>query len=211
MICAHQHNSPIKVIGVGGSGSCSISKVIEHPDEEVDYFSINNYVNKLWKDINFQEKVTLLEFTVNRQRYATFPYCYDNDSFYRFYLNDINIKLATSIIDLSTRHVILVTGMGLFLGTFGTSWLARLYKNMNVYVTVVCTIPFSFEGDRKRCRALDAVSSLQEAGITVKAISADDIIQKHEDFNLFDSFTYLDEHVADAVNEICTEFTQSRP
>ncbi len=88
------------------------------------------------------------------------------------------------------------------MGTFGTKWLARVYKELNVDVTIVCTIPFSFEGNKKRARALDAIKSLEESGMRVKVIYADDLQQKHEDFNLFNCFSYLDEHVAEVVTDI---------
>lgn len=194
---AANHNATIKVIGIGGGGINSIGKMIENPLNDVEYCIVDSNRYTLQSE-KFQDNVTSI--AIDPERYIVDGY--DDAWFNRYYANDENEKMVSSIIDQSTKHIIIVAGFGGRIGTFGTKWLASLYKKMNVDVAVVCTIPFVFEQEKKVERALMAVKSLEATGITVKTISAEDLKEKHEDLNFFNCFSYLDEHVAEAVTEI---------
>ncbi len=199
------HNAQIKVIGVGGSTAYSIGKMIEYPLEDLEYGILDND-EFTFQSEQIREGVTTILMTPDSPQHPI-PFYYDEAWFNQHYGRDENVKMVTSILDQSTKHVIIVAGFGGGIGTLGTKWLASLYKGLDVDVTVVCTVPFSFEGHKKRARALDAIKTLEESGITVKVIFADEIQQKHEDFNLFNCFSYLDEQVAEAVTEICKEYS----
>ncbi|MDE6522758.1 MAG: hypothetical protein K2L17_08080 [Muribaculaceae bacterium] len=210
MIRVSHDNTPIKVVGIGGGAANSIEKMIENPYKGVEYCIINN--NYVWNYNNLQEKATFMELVPTPSRFGDTPYrCKDtcDTLFYKSYDNDANKMAVYSLIDITTKYVIIVAGFGGIIGTAGTKWLSDICKSLNIPVTVVCTIPFNFEGERKQQRALDAVKTLEKSGITVKAISAEDIIEKHEDFNFFNSFSYLDEHVAEAVREICNRLEET--
>ncbi len=195
------HDAPIKVIGVGGGASNSIGKMIEKPLEDVEYIILDNDEFSLQYKINRDGLTTMLIAPDSIPN--PIPFFYDEVWFNQHYGTDENVKMMASILDQSTKQVIIAAVFGAGMGTLGTMWLAKLYKELNVDVSVVCTVPFSFEGNKKRGRALEAIKSLEESGITVKVIYADDLQQKHKDFNLFNCFSYLDEHVAEAVTEIC--------
>ncbi len=205
MIIGVNHNAPIKVIGVVGGAANSIGKMIEHPLEGVEYVILDNDEFTFQSD-EIRDRLTTILIAPDSPQHPI-PFFYDEVWFNQHYGRDENVKMMTSILDQSTKQVIIVAGFGGGMGTLGTMWLAKLYKELNVEVSVVCTVPFSFEGNKKRDRALDAIKSLEESGITVKVIHADDIQQKHEDFNLFNCFSYLDVHVTEAVNEIIKQGT----
>ena len=82
-------------------------------------------------------------------------------------------------------------------------------NKVHIPVTVVCTIPFDFEGKRKQERALDAAHSLSEEGIDVKILNAEDLKQKYNNISLFDCFSLLDEYVAETVSQLCEELSLS--
>lgn len=200
MIRVFHDNTPIKVIGVGGGGANSIGKIIENPLKGVEYCIVNNFY--VWIYDNLQDYVTFIELTPDLSSFSDATFEGSDKLFNRYYVNAKNEKVVTSIIDQSTKHVIIVAGFGGGIGTSGTKWLINLYEKFNLDVTVVCTIPFDFEGERKQRRALDAVKILEENGIAIKIIFAEDLSKKHEDLNLYNCFSYLDEHVAEAVTEI---------
>ena len=125
--------------------------------------------------------------------YSWFSLCYVNEE------NKAKIK---SIIDGSAKQVVVVAGFGGGSGSSGTIWLTEICKYQNSPVTVVCTIPFVFEGNRKQQRAFDAVKSFEENGIPVKALHAEELFKLHEDISLYNCFDYLDKYVSDTVTSL---------
>lgn len=207
MIRVSHDNTPIKVVGIGGGAVNSIGMMIENPIKGVEYCIINNDYYEIQPDDRFQDKVTLMALSSQPHTYRKYTLPLDpiDSSFYKYYDNDENKANVYSIIDISTKHVIIVAGFGGIIGTDGTKWLADICKSLNIPVTVVCTVPFNFEGEKKLQRSLDAIKILKESGISIKVLYVEDIIEMHDDFNLFNSFSYLDNHVAEAVTEICNE------
>lgn len=194
-------DSPIKVIGIGGGGTNSVERMIENPLGYVEYSVLNTNAYSL-----SQSKVQL-KWELKNGPCETNPCAFTEEQFIRHYANAGNNAMVHSMIDCSTKHVIIVAGFGGVAGTFGSKWLAKLCKQANIPLTIVCTIPFDFEGKRKRERALYAIHSLNEEGINIKVIEAEDLKQKYQDISLFDCFSLLDEVVAETVKQICEELS----
>ena len=186
---------PVKVIGVGGGACRSIKKMMENPLAGVEYCIVSNdemdfrLVNDNVLKIGLKSDCSPWEIKLYGS-YLWFKQCYANEE------NEAKIK---SIIDGSAKQVVIVAGFGGGLGSSGTMWIAGICKQKNVPVTVVCTVPFDFEGNRKRQRAFDAVKSLEEMGIPVTALHAEELLKMHEDLNFFNCFDYLDRYMADTV------------
>ena len=186
---------PVKVIGISGGACRSIKKMTENPLAGVKYCIVSNdemdlkLVNDNVLQIGLKSECIPWEIE-HYGSYLWFEQCYANEE------NEEKVK---SFIDLSSRKVIIVAGLGGGVGSFGAVWLAEMCQKQNVSVTVVCTIPFDFEGERKRQRALDAIKSIEEAGMPVKVLYADDLIDLHQDLNFCNCFGLLDDYVADTV------------
>lgn len=200
-------DSPIKVIGIGGAGINSVERMIENPLLYVEYSILSTDISSLQRS-----KVKLKGHIQNNDPCGIVPRGFSEEWFNRYFANAENNSLAYSIIDSSAKHVIVVAGFGSAPGTgaFGSKWLVKLCKNANVPVTVVCTIPFLFEGRRKRYRALDTVNSLKAEGISVKVLKADDLAERYQDMSFSNCFSLLDEYVAETVNEKCKELFVSQ-
>ena len=196
-------DSPIKVIGIGGGGTNSVERMIENPLAYVEYSVLNT-------DIQVeQSKVKLKARLYGGNPCGIYPRFRTEEGFNRYYANTENSTLVHSLIDNSAKHVIIIAGFGGMTGTFGTKWLVSLCKKADISITVVCTIPFEFEGIRKQERAIDAANSLKEEGVDVKILKAADLTQKYNDISFFDCFSLLDEYVAETVTQICEELSLS--
>lgn len=193
-------DSPIKVIGIGGDGINSVEKMIENTPTNVEFSILNTDIHSLQ-----QSKVKL-----KARLYGGNHWFCTEEGFNRYYANTENNSLVYSLIDSPAKHVIIVAGFGGSTGTFGSKWLVRLCKNANLPVTVVCTIPFEFEGIRKLERAIDAANSIKEEGVGVKVVKATNLMQRYNDISFINCFSLLDEYVAETVNKLCEELLESR-
>ena len=88
------------------------------------------------------------------------------------------------------------------MSSVATKWLVGLAKNYNIQVTVVCSIPFLFEGERKQEDAIIVAGELIEKGINVEIIYAQDLTNKYQDLNLLNCFERLNECLAERVEVI---------
>ena len=186
---------PVKVIGIGGGACRSIKKmtdmhlaVVEYcivSNDEMDLRLVNNNV------LRIRLKSDCIPWEIESYgSYKWFKQCYANEE------NEEKVK---SFIDQSSRKVIIVAGFGGGVGSFGAVWLAEMCQKQKVPATVVCSIPFDFEGERKRQRALDAIKSIEESGTLVKVLYTDDLIDVHQDLNFYNCFGLLDDYVTDTV------------
>ena len=198
------HNSPIKVIGIGGAGTNAVERLMESAQNGVEYCVLNTDNKVLDSKIKFRACLR------TNDPCGITPRGFSEEWFNEYFVHRANDDLVRSIIDNSAKHVIVVTGYGGATGTYVSKWLIRLCKEVKLPVTVVCTIPFDFEGQRKQERAIDAANSLIGEGIDVKMIKAEDLKQKYQNLTFFDCFSLLDEYVAETVNQICDELTESQ-
>ena len=197
-------STPIKVIGIGGAGTNSVERMIENPLKNVEYFVLNTDEHVIQSKVKLKG---LLEGLTNDP--CGIPHGFSEEWFNKYYATESNSAFVHYMIDRSADHVIIVAGYGGITGTFGSKWIVNLCKKAGIPVTVVCTIPFDFEGKRKQERALDVANSLLANGIDIKILYAEDLNQKYSDISFFDCFSLLDEYVAETVCKLCEEISVS--
>lgn len=191
------YETPIKIIGIGGGGCNAVNRMLENPYKLAEYAIISDDATMLRTSkvpIQFQLLHDSDPCTVGITQ----------EQFNHYYVEqEENADLLRSIIDDTVKQLVIVSGFGGGFGTYCSKWLASIANDASVPVTVVCTIPFEFEGQRKQQRAIDAANELSEDGITVRILKADTLKQRYSDMSLFDCFPLLDEYVADTAHEIC--------
>ena len=187
-----QINFPVKVIGIGGSACRVIRKMTDIlPLVGVEYCIVSNdemdlkLVNDNVLRIGLMSDCILWE-TEPYGSYTWFKQCY---------VNEKNEEKVKSFIDRLSKKVIIVAGFGGGVGSFGAVWLAEMCQTQNIPAIVVCTFPFSFEGGRKRQRALAAIKSIEDSGTFVKVLYANDLFNLRQDLNLYNCFDLLDKYV----------------
>ena len=188
-------NFPVKIIGIGGGACRCIKKMVDMPLAGVEYCIVSNDEMDL-KLVN--ENMLKLGLKSNCNPWEIEP-CGSYIGYKQCYANEENEAKIKSIIDGLAKQVVIVAGFGGGLGSSGAIWITEICKRQNIPVTVICTIPFDFEGKRKRQRALDAIKSLEEMEIDVKVLYAEDLLKTREDMNFFNCFEFLDEYVVDTI------------
>lgn len=192
------YETPIKILGIGGGGCNAVSRMLENPYKTAEYAIISDDATML------RASKVLNQFQLHDSDPCTAKSIYTQEQFNHYFVEqEENENLLRSIIDDTVKHLIIVSGFGGGFGTYCSKWLASIANHASVPVTVVCTIPFEFEGQRKQQRAIDAANELSKDGITMRILKADTLKQRYSDMSLFDCFSLLDEYVADTVHEIC--------
>lgn len=198
------YDTPIKIIGIGGGGSNAVGRMIENPSSFAEYAIITDDITTI------RTSSVSYRFKLQDADPCTAKSICSKKAFEQYFVNqNENIELIHSILDDTVKHLIIVAGFGGGVGTYCSEWIATLANKVHIPVTVVCTIPFDFEGKRKQERALDAAHSLSEEGIDVKILNAEDLKQKYNNISLFDCFSLLDEYVAETVSQLCEELSLS--
>lgn len=196
------HETPIKIIGIGGGGSNAVSRMFENPYNLAEYAIITS-------DSTLMGTTKVLtQYQLQDSDPCTAKNIYTQKQFNHCFIEQKGNKdILQSIIDDTVKQIIIVSGFGGGFGTYCSKWFASIAKHANIPVIVVCTIPFDFEGVRKQQRAVEIANELSENGITVRIVKADDLKQKYADMSFFNCFSLLDEYVADTVDEICKKLT----
>lgn len=198
------YETPIKIIGIGGAGNNSVGRMLENPYRYAEYAIISNDATMI------RTSKAPNQYLLQDSDPCTAKNIYTQEQFNHYFIErGENANLLRSIIDDTVKHLIIVSGFGGVFGTYCTKWLASKAKRANVPVTVVCTIPFEFEGQRKQQRAIDAANELCEDRIEVRTLRADSLKQRYSDLSFFDCYPLLDEYVSDTVHEICRELSIS--
>lgn len=198
------NEAPIKIIGVGGGGANSVERMIENPINGVEYCVMN--IDKMVLQSKVRHKVYLRGETSDPC--GIIPRGDSMFWFNRHYASPSNENLVRSLLNESTKYLIIVSGLGGNTGILATKWLIQLSKKLQVPTTLVCTMPFEFEGARKHKNALDAAHGLSEDGINVITIEANDLKQEHPEMTYQDCFPILDEYVAKKVHGLCKKLQQ---
>ena len=197
---AAHHETPIKIIGVGSGGVSFVERMVDDPCGFVEYAIISDdataiRTSKVSHKLQLQKSASGTEKSINTQE--------EFDSYYASQKE--NVSLIRSIIEDSVGPLIIVSGFGGGFGTYCSEWIATLAKRANIPVGVVCTIPFDFEGQTKQERALNAVKDLEESGVPVKVLFAEDINEMYTDTLIPECYTLLEGYVAEAVHKLCNE------
>ena len=204
-----QNNKNIKIVGVGRGGSNVVCRLVEDSYLDSEYI-ILNYLKIAICYVN--SNLGLKSLFIDRQAFPgdcapeEFEKCYCTNG-YNVFNHERKKELdyiINTIFNGEFKHLILVSGFGLSRGlsSVATKWLVGLAKNYNIQVTVVCSIPFLFEGERKQEDAIIVAGELIEKGINVEIIYAQDLTNKYQDLNLLNCFERLNECLAERVEVI---------
>ena len=87
----------------------------------------------------------------------------------------------------------IVTGMGGGTGTGAAPIIANICKSMGIYTIAICSMPFSFEGQRKIRQALEGIDKLENNVNNIAIVSNEKIINSNSSFTISDVFKTSDE------------------
>jgi cell division protein FtsZ len=192
-------SSIIKVIGVGGGGSNAVNHMYNMGIKGVD-FIICNTDNQSLELSPVPNKIQLGKSLTEGRGAGAKP--------------EIGLKSALESIEevrellaTNTKMVFITAGMGGGTGTGAAPVIAKLAKEMGILTVGICTVPFGFEGRRRREQAENGINELKKHVDTLLIISNDKLREIYSNMSLTNAFGKADDVLTTAakgISEIIT-------
>jgi len=187
-------SSIIKVIGVGGGGSNAVNHMYRQGIKGVDFIVCNTDHQAL--DISpVPVKVQLGASLTEGRGAGSIPDVGMNAAIEN--LDEIRDILANN-----TKMVFVTAGMGGGTGTGAAPVIAKLAKEMGILTVGIVTVPFMFEGRKRRTQAEDGVERMRSAVDTLLIINNDKLREMFGNLTLANAFANADDVLATAAKGI---------
>jgi cell division protein FtsZ len=194
------HKIRLKILGVGGAGSHTVSQIAasrsqgNHLIEGVDLVAINTDKQAL-EEINTAEKLQIGAAVTHGLGAGGEP-----EIGARAAQNDAE-KIAA--LCQNADVVFITAGLGGGTGTGASPVVARIAKEQGALVLAFVALPFTFEGDRRRQQALAGLEQLKAQSDAVICIPNDKIFKiVGNDASVVDAFKRADENIVLGVQAI---------
>lgn len=174
-------SSIIKVIGVGGGGNNAVNHMYQAGIQGVDFIICNTDAQAL-ESSNIPTKIQLGSKGLGA---GSIP--------------DVGREAATEnieeikqILEKNTKMLFITAGMGGGTGTGAAPVIARTAKEMGILTVGIVTIPFSFEGRKRKMQADAGIEELRKNVDSLLIICNDKLREVHGDLKLSEAFQKAD-------------------
>lgn len=189
----------IKVIGVGGGGSNAVAYMYKQGIHGVD-FAVSN-TDKQALDVSpVGHKVQLGPSHTEGLGAGSIPEvgkqaCIESiDDVRKFLEND-------------TKMLFITAGMGGGTGTGAAPIIAKAAKEMDILTVAIVTLPFKFEGLRRKTQAMTGLEELKKNVDSLLVISNDRVKQLYGNLKISEAFSMADDILATAAKGIAEIIT----
>ena len=177
-------SSIIKVIGVGGGGSNAVNHMFRQGIEGVDFVVCNTDAQALDQS-PVPNKVQLGVNLTEGRGAGSIPEVGKNAA-----IEDIDrIK---ELLGTNTKMLFITAGMGGGTGTGAAPVIARASKELGILTVAIVTIPFSFEGRKRKQQAEEGIKALSEGVDTLLVISNDRLRELYGNLSVGEAFAKAD-------------------
>jgi cell division protein FtsZ len=191
--------SIIKVIGVGGGGSNAVNYMYDQGINGVDFMICNTDHQALDKSL-VPVKIQLGETLTQGLGAGSLPDI-GRDSAIE------SIEELKAIFSSNTKMVFITAGMGGGTGTGAAPIIAAAAKEMGILTVGIVTIPFSFEGKKRRQQAEEGLKELRENVDTLLIINNDKLREIYGNLSLKSAFAQADNVLTTAAKGIAEVIT----
>jgi len=184
----------IKVIGVGGGGSNAVNHMYELGIKDVDFIVCNTDIQAL--DISsVPTKIQLGETLTGGRGAGSLPEVGMNAAIesideIREYLSD------------NTNMVFITAGMGGGTGTGAGPVVAKIAKDMGILTVGIVTVPFSFEGKKRKEQAEAGIKEMRDAVDTLLIINNEKLRDMYGNLTIRNAYAQADQVLASAAKGI---------
>jgi len=192
-------SSIIKVIGVGGGGSNAVNHMFKQGIKGVD-FIICNTDSQALDSSPIPNKVQLGASLTDGRGAGSIPEVGKNAAIE-------NIEEIREILQGSTKMLFITAGMGGGTGTGAAPVIAAVAKEMGILTVGIVTIPFGFEGRKRRMQADDGMQDLRDNVDTLLVVSNDKLRDLYGNLRLGEAFAKADDILTDAAKGIAEIIT----
>lgn len=177
-------SSIIKVIGVGGGGSNAVNHMFRQGIKGVDFVVCNTDQQAL--DISpVPIKLTLGSGLTEGRGAGSIP-----DMGRKATLE--SIEEIKKIISDNTKMVFITAGLGGGTGTGGAPVIAQVAKEMGILTVAIVTVPFAFEGKKRKQQAEEGLAELRKYVDTILIINNDKLREMYGNLKLGEAFSHAD-------------------
>ena len=192
-------SSIIKVIGVGGGGSNAVNHMYNQGITGVDFVICNTDAQALALS-PIPNKIQLGTTLTEGLGAGANPEVGKNAA-----IEDIeNIK---TILQNNTKMVFITAGMGGGTGTGAAPVIAEVAREMGILTVGIVTIPFSFEGRRRKQQAEEGLNALRNHVDTMLIINNDKLRMIHGNLKMGECFSKADDILTTAAKGIAEIIT----
>lgn len=192
-------SSMIKVVGVGGGGSNAVNHMYKQGIKGVDFIICNTDAQAL-DSSPIPNKIQLGASLTGGRGAGAIPEVGKNAALE-------NIDELKEILGVNTEMLFITAGMGGGTGTGAAPIIASVAKEMGILTVGIVTIPFKFEGRKRRMQAEAGLEELRQNVDTLLIISNDKLRELHGNLSLTDAFGKADNILTDAAKGIAEIIT----
>lgn len=191
-----QRASIIKVLGVGGGGSNAVTHMYRQGIKGVDFIICNTDAQSMELSA-VPNKIQLGDKGLGAGAVPEVGKAAAEKT-----LDDIR-----DFLDNHTKMLFITAGMGGGTGTGAAPVIAKLAREMDILTVGIVTIPFSFEGRKRRLQAEKGIEELKQHVDTLLIISNEKLREIHGNLKLSEAFGKADDILAIAAKGIAEIIT----
>jgi cell division protein FtsZ len=189
-----EENSIIKVIGVGGGGSNAVNHMYRLGIKGVDFIICNTDKQALDKS-PVPNKIQLGDRLTKGLGAGSIPdvgrhAALESIDDIKAYLND------------STQMVFITAGLGGGTGTGAAPVIASIAKELGILTVGIVTIPFTFEGKKRRQQAEAGLEEMKKYVDTLLVIGNDKLREIYGNLKMSEAFEHADDVLTGAAKSI---------
>ncbi len=194
-----QEKSIIKVIGVGGGGGNAVNYMFKQGIVGVDFIVCNTDAQVL-ETSPVPNKIQLGPSLTEGRGAGSKPEvgkqaCLESIEEVKQYLAD------------NTKMLFITAGMGGGTGTGAAPVIAKAAREMDILTVGIVTVPFQFEGGRRKKYAIEGLKELRENVDTLVVISNDKLMEIYPDLGINEAFAKADNILTTAAKGIAEIIT----
>ncbi len=194
-----EQHSIIKVIGIGGGGSNAVNHMYRQGIKDVDFMVCNTDQQAL--DISpVPSKIQLGSSLTSGLGAGSRSEVGENAAIE-------SIDEIKDILGANTKMVFITAGMGGGTGTGAAPIIAQAAKEMGILTVGIVTMPFSFEGKKRRRRADEGIANLRNCVDTILIINNDKLREMFGNLTLDNAFEQADNVLTTAARGIAEAIT----
>jgi cell division protein FtsZ len=188
------NSSIIKVIGVGGGGSNAVNHMYRQGIKGVDFIVCNTDQQAL--DISpVPIKIQLGASLTEGRGAGSLPEVGKNAAIE-------NLDEIREILESGTKMVFVTAGMGGGTGTGAAPVIAKVAKEMGILTVGIITVPFVFEGRKRRTQAESGIENMRQSVDTLLIINNDKLREMFGNLTLANAFSQADDVLSTAAKGI---------
>ncbi len=192
-------SSIIKVIGVGGGGSNAVTHMFRQGIKGVDFIICNTDAQAM-ESSPVPTKIQLGANLTGGLGAGAVPSVGKNAALE-------NVQDLRAILEKGTKMLFITAGLGGGTGTGAAPVIASVSKELGILTVGIITIPFSFEGRKRKQHAEQGISELKKYVDALVIISNDKLRELYGDQKLSAAFGHADDVLTTAAKGIAEIIT----